>query len=83
MGKKELKRDLKLYKSDLNSMAEESIFYRARAEKAEAMVESMLDTVSVLLDANVVTGAWIGRWYKHVYSWRAAPPKNYRSEDEL
>lgn len=36
MNKKELKRALKLYKSDLNSMADESIKYKKLAERATA-----------------------------------------------
>lgn len=34
MRKKELKRDLELYVQDNRSLANESEFYRARAEKA-------------------------------------------------
>ena len=45
MRKKELKRLLKLYKSDNGALADESIFYEARAEKAEVFIERLVKAV--------------------------------------
>ena len=70
MGKKELKRDLKLYKSDLNSMADESIYYKECAEKAEAMVERLI--AAHYEDSR--------KWVALRNEWRANPPKPYRAE---
>ena len=75
MGKKELKRLLKLYKSDLNSMADECIFYEARAAEAQAMVERLIEEGCRLPGWTIYS-----TWYQLVSEWRNDPPKNYRSE---
>lgn len=85
MGKKELKRDLELYKSDLNSMADEAIYYKKRALKAEAFINKI---TRIIFEGNEITvtcirgGDKLNAWYYKLKDtadeWRANPPKNYR-----
>lgn len=73
MGKKELKRLLKLCESDLNSMADEAIFYKGRALKAEAMVERLIRVILSAFD-------WATKYdmlNKLIVEWRANPPKDH------
>lgn len=70
-SRKELKRDLKLYKSDLNSMADEAIYYRKRAEKDEAFIARLIEMGGHMALRH-------DRWNELVAEWHANPPKNYR-----
>lgn len=80
MKKKELKRLLKLCESDLNSMADEAIYYKGRAQKAEAFIERLfivgnnLDFIAAQYEESI-------KWLELRDEWRANPPKDYRDRD--
>lgn len=63
-NKKELKRALKLYARNLNSMANESIAYRERALKAEAMADRLTETVYA--GKQVIGRNELITWYLHL-----------------